>query len=234
MLTQEPIYKPFLIFCFKPILLSVLIYGDNTFSLKKTLNRGKWCHLLLKQVSKHCSEQNPAFSSKMLTQQFQFQIGAQRNVTDYQFNQKESISLRQNNGTDPRTNISPFLGQTQMFSSSRWTVGTQGRKLSLIRSKNCSRPSDKRHYPSIQHKCTTGFRCNNGLWVHKRPHLNMSPSWSPPDHQTRGTTLRSSTSAQQASDATMVCGSIRDHIWRCRQADRPQFQNFLESTLQFG
>jgi len=41
MLTQEPIYKPFLIFCFKLILLSVLIYGDNTFSLKKTLNRGK-------------------------------------------------------------------------------------------------------------------------------------------------------------------------------------------------
>ena len=61
---------------------------------------------------------NPAFPSEMLTQQFQFQIGAQRNVTDYQFNQKESISLRQNNGTDPRTNISPFLGQIQVFSSS--------------------------------------------------------------------------------------------------------------------
>jgi len=34
MLTQEPIYKPFSIFCFKPILLSahkltLLIYGDN-------------------------------------------------------------------------------------------------------------------------------------------------------------------------------------------------------------
>ena len=36
MLTQEPIYKPSLIFCFKPILLSahkltLLIYGDNTY-----------------------------------------------------------------------------------------------------------------------------------------------------------------------------------------------------------
>ena len=35
MLTQEPIYKPSSIFCFKPILLSahkltLLIYGDNT------------------------------------------------------------------------------------------------------------------------------------------------------------------------------------------------------------
>ena len=35
MLTQEPIYKPSLIFCFNPILLSahkliLLIYGDNT------------------------------------------------------------------------------------------------------------------------------------------------------------------------------------------------------------
>ena len=35
MLTQEPIYKPPSIFCFKPILLSahkliLLIYGDNT------------------------------------------------------------------------------------------------------------------------------------------------------------------------------------------------------------
>ena len=35
MLTQEPIYKPSSIFCFKPILLSahkliMLIYGDNS------------------------------------------------------------------------------------------------------------------------------------------------------------------------------------------------------------
>jgi len=35
MLTQEPIYKPSSIFCFKPILLSahkliLLIYGDNS------------------------------------------------------------------------------------------------------------------------------------------------------------------------------------------------------------
>ena len=35
MLTKEPIYRPFLIFCFKPNLLSahkliMLIYGDNT------------------------------------------------------------------------------------------------------------------------------------------------------------------------------------------------------------
>jgi len=37
MLTQEPIYKPSSIFCFKPILLSVhklilLIYGDNNWT----------------------------------------------------------------------------------------------------------------------------------------------------------------------------------------------------------
>ena len=35
MLTQEPIFQVFLVFCFKPILLSahkliLLIYGDNT------------------------------------------------------------------------------------------------------------------------------------------------------------------------------------------------------------
>jgi hypothetical protein len=54
----------------------------------------------------------------MPNQQFQFQIEAQGNVTDNQINQQESISLRQNNVTDPRTNISPFLGQIQMFSSS--------------------------------------------------------------------------------------------------------------------
>jgi len=35
MLTQEPIYKSSLVFCFKPILISahkliLLIYGDNT------------------------------------------------------------------------------------------------------------------------------------------------------------------------------------------------------------
>ena len=39
MLTQEPIYKPSSIFCFKPNLLSarkliLLIYGDNTGALK--------------------------------------------------------------------------------------------------------------------------------------------------------------------------------------------------------
>jgi len=39
MLTQEPIYKPSSIFCFKPILLSahkltLLIYGDNTYVVR--------------------------------------------------------------------------------------------------------------------------------------------------------------------------------------------------------
>ena len=39
MLTQEPILQVFLVFCFKPILLSahkliLLIYGDNTGALK--------------------------------------------------------------------------------------------------------------------------------------------------------------------------------------------------------
>ena len=42
MLTQEPIYKPSSIFCFKPILLSahkliLLIYGDNSSSNEVTL-----------------------------------------------------------------------------------------------------------------------------------------------------------------------------------------------------
>ena len=41
MLTQEPIYKFYSIFCFKPILLSahkliLLIYGDNTVCLAST------------------------------------------------------------------------------------------------------------------------------------------------------------------------------------------------------
>src|SRR6185503_622413 len=41
MLTQEPIYKPPSIFCFKPILLSaykltLLIYGDNTMVARRS------------------------------------------------------------------------------------------------------------------------------------------------------------------------------------------------------
>ena len=44
MLTQEPIYKPSSIFCFKPIFLSahkltLLIYGDNNME-PKFLSRG--------------------------------------------------------------------------------------------------------------------------------------------------------------------------------------------------
>src|SRR6185312_9864772 len=48
MLTQEPIYKPSSIFCFKPILLSahkltMLIYGDNTWPASPLLSGARAC-----------------------------------------------------------------------------------------------------------------------------------------------------------------------------------------------
>ena len=56
MLTQEPIYKPSSIFCFKPILLSahkltLLVYGDNSVIIRSfwfgvTYLRGKGGKLL--------------------------------------------------------------------------------------------------------------------------------------------------------------------------------------------
>ena len=47
-LTQEPIYKPSSIFCFKPILLSahkltLLIYGDNRYKTGIVQDIGTYC-----------------------------------------------------------------------------------------------------------------------------------------------------------------------------------------------
>jgi len=70
-----------------------------------------------------------------LLSSFNSRLGHKEDVTDYQINQQESISLCQNNGTDPRTNISPFLGQILKY---RCLVHQMGTEITALNNRNPS------------------------------------------------------------------------------------------------